>query len=70
MWRNVCFLDLNEVVVVFGSNCCVSSLSSSPSRLLQVESFVRIKSDLALTVLLPSWSCRSSSAWVGKKDML
>lgn len=31
----------------------MSHLSSSLSHLLQVDSFVRIKSDLALTVLLP-----------------
>lgn len=70
MWQNVCFLELNEVWVVLGSSCCVSSLSSSLSHLLKIESFVRIKSDPVLTVLFPSWSCRSSSAWIGEKDML
>lgn len=69
MWRNVCFLELNEVWVVLGSSCCVSYLSSSLSHLLKIESFVRIKSDV-LTILFPFWSCRSSSAWAGEKDML
>lgn len=54
MWHYVCFLELNEVWVVLGSSCCVSSLSSSLSHLLKVESFVGIKSDPVVTVLFPS----------------
>ena len=67
MWQNVC-LELNEAWVVLDSSCCFSSLSSSLSHLLKLELFVSIKSDTVLTVLFPSWSCRTSSAWVGEKD--
>lgn len=58
-WQNVCFVELSEVLVVPGSGCSTSYLSSSLSHFPKVEAFVRIKSDPVLTVLFPLWSCRS-----------
>lgn len=59
MCQNVCFVEPSEVLVVPGSSCSTSYVSSSLSHFPKVEAFVRIKPDPVLTVLFPLWSCRS-----------